>query len=188
MWRAWGKNNLGCSRNRTCSYNTVSEEQSEPKVWKGISWSRSWWWACIFKSVRQNLLESTRWEIIFFKDHSGCSMAGGCVYVLSCSVVSDSLRPMDYSPQGASVHGIFQARILEWVALFYSRGSSWPRDQTPCLLCLLQWQVDSLPLCHLGNPWWVDGWKVIQSNKGEDLFGGYWSKSSERWWEFGLRS
>ena len=34
------------------------------------------------------------------------------------------------SPPGSSVHGIFQARILEWVAISYSRGSSWPRDWT----------------------------------------------------------
>ena len=37
-------------------------------------------------------------------------------------------HPTDYSPSGSSVHGIFQARILEWVAVS-SRGSSWPRDQ-----------------------------------------------------------
>ena len=36
---------------------------------------------------------------------------------------------MDYSLQGSSVHGISQARILEWVAVSFSRGSSWPRDQ-----------------------------------------------------------
>ena len=36
---------------------------------------------------------------------------------------------MDYSPPGSSVHGIFQARILEWVAIFYSKGSSPSRDQ-----------------------------------------------------------
>ena len=47
----------------------------------------------------------------------------------SLSVVSDSLQP--YSPPGSfSVHEIFQARILEWVAIFFSRGSSQPRDQT----------------------------------------------------------
>ena len=38
--------------------------------------------------------------------------------------------PMDCSLPGASVHGIFQARILEWVAISFSRGSSQPRDQT----------------------------------------------------------
>ena len=35
-------------------------------------------------------------------------------------------NPMDCSPPGSSVHGIFQVRILEWVAIFYSRGSSQP--------------------------------------------------------------
>ena len=37
---------------------------------------------------------------------------------------------MDYSPPGSSLHGIFQARILEWIAISFSRGSSPPRDQT----------------------------------------------------------
>ena len=40
-------------------------------------------------------------------------------------------NPMDCSPPGSSIHGIFQARILEWVATSFSRGSSQPRDQTP---------------------------------------------------------
>ena len=38
--------------------------------------------------------------------------------------------PMDCSPPGSSVHGSLQARILEWVAISFSRGSSQPRDQT----------------------------------------------------------
>ena len=38
--------------------------------------------------------------------------------------------PMDCSPQGSSVHGILQARILKWVAISFSRGSSRPRDLT----------------------------------------------------------
>ena len=37
---------------------------------------------------------------------------------------------MDCSPPGSSVHGIFQARILEWVAISFSRGSSQPWDGT----------------------------------------------------------
>ena len=37
---------------------------------------------------------------------------------------------MDHSPPSSSVHGILQARILEWVAIPFSRGSSQPRDQT----------------------------------------------------------
>ena len=45
----------------------------------------------------------------------------------SCLTLCD---PMDGSPPGSSVHGILQARILEWVAMPSSRGSSQPRDQT----------------------------------------------------------
>ena len=45
----------------------------------------------------------------------------------SCPTLCD---PMDYSPPGFSVHGIFWARILEWVAISFSRESSRPRDQT----------------------------------------------------------
>ena len=37
---------------------------------------------------------------------------------------------MDCSLPGSSIHGIFQTRILEWVAISFSRGSSWPRDWT----------------------------------------------------------
>ena len=44
----------------------------------------------------------------------------------SCPILCD---PMDCSPPGSSVHGILQVRIVEWVAMPYSRGSSGPRDQ-----------------------------------------------------------
>ena len=46
--------------------------------------------------------------------------------MLGCSVMSDSLWPHGLSPPGSSVCGIFQARILEWVAISSLRGSSWP--------------------------------------------------------------
>ena len=54
---------------------------------------------------------------------------------------------MDCSPPRCSVHGIFQARILMWVAISSSGESSWPRDWTyiSCR-CLLHWQTASLPL------------------------------------------
>ena len=56
--------------------------------------------------------------------------------VLSC--IQLFVTPLDYSPPGSSVHGILQARILEWVAIPFSRGSSWPRDRTriSCLSCI----------------------------------------------------
>ena len=54
--------------------------------------------------------------------------------------------PMDYT-----VHGILQARILEWVAFPFSRGYSQPRDQTQVSHTL---QVDSLPTELSGKPWY----------------------------------
>ena len=45
---------------------------------------------------------------------------------------------MDSSSAGSSVHGMFQARILEWVAISSSRGPSQPRDQT-CISCIGKW-------------------------------------------------
>ena len=45
----------------------------------------------------------------------------------SCPTLCD---PVDCSLPGSSIHGILQIRILEWVAISFSRGSSWPRDWT----------------------------------------------------------
>ena len=50
--------------------------------------------------------------------------------MLSPSVVSESYDPMDYSPPGSSVHEISQARILEWVAISFSRGPPQSKDKT----------------------------------------------------------
>ena len=47
-------------------------------------------------------------------------------------------NPLDYSPPGSSIHGILQARILEWVAIFFSRGASWPKDWAP-ISCFGSW-------------------------------------------------
>ena len=56
----------------------------------------------------------------------------------SRSVVSNSLQPLDGSLPGSAIHGIFQARILEWAAIFFSRGSSQPRDRTQ-VSCVADW-------------------------------------------------
>ena len=50
-----------------------------------------------------------------------------CSLTLSCPTLWD---PMDCSSPDSSVHGIFQARILEWVAISFSSGSSWSRNRT----------------------------------------------------------
>ena len=72
-----------------------------------------------------------------------------CV-VLNCSVVSDSWTPWTIARQAPLSMGILQIRIVEWVAMPFSRGSVQPRDQprSPTL------QVDSLPSEPLGEPIW----------------------------------
>ena len=56
-----------------------------------------------------------------------------CCAVIACSVAQSCLIlciPIDCSPPGSSKHGISQVRILEWVAIPFFRGSSWPKDRT----------------------------------------------------------
>ena len=72
-----------------------------------------------------------------------------CIHMYACSVASVQLcDPINCSPPGSSVHGILQARILEWVAMASSRGSSRPRDWT-WVSCTGRWVL--YPLSHLGN-------------------------------------
>ena len=74
-----------------------------------------------------------------------------CLVAQLCLTLCD---PMDYSPVGSSVHGILQARILEWAAMPSSRGSSYPRDGIH-ISCLGRWMeckfsgstTDLLNLC-----------------------------------------
>ena len=63
------------------------------------------------------------------------------IYVQSRLTLCD---PIDYSPPGSSVHGIFQARILEWVTISFPRGIFLTQGSNQCLLNLLHWQVGSL--------------------------------------------
>ena len=59
--------------------------------------------------------------------------------------------PMDCSLLGSSVHGIFQARILEWVAIPFLRGSYWPRDWTQVSCIAVRFFYH---LSHRGSPVW----------------------------------
>ena len=82
-----------------------------------------------------------------------CSLTNKCVLkqraLCVCSVTQSCLfcNPMDCRPPGSSVHGIFQARILEWVALSSCKTSSPPRDWThicsgrQVLYCWASWEA-----------------------------------------------
>ena len=68
-------------------------------------------------------------------------LAGGKLHLILCN-------PMDCSPPHSSVHGISQARILEWIAIFFFRDLSNPRIEPMSL----HWQVNFLPLSYQGSP------------------------------------
>ena len=67
--------------------------------------------------------------------------------IQSCLTLFD---PMDYSPPGSSIHGTLQARILDWVAIAFSGGFFWLRDQT--------WVT-----CIAGRFFIVWGTKILQA-------------------------
>ena len=92
----------------------------------------------VFKELQCTLQEFLRekvpWVVGYF--------AGACVCVRSIVRSYLTLRIHGlYSPVGSSVHGTPQAGILEWVAISYSRGSSWPRDRTHIswVSCIGRW-------------------------------------------------
>ena len=77
------------------------------------------------------------------------SLVIACVPAQSCLTLCYLMNPMDpMDPASLLVHGIFLARILEWVALSFSGDLPNPGIKPH----LLYWQGDSLPLSHLGIP------------------------------------
>ena len=77
-------------------------------------------------------------------------LSGSCMHAQSRLTCCD---PMDCNPPGSSVHGIFQARILEWVAISLSRGSSWTRDPTHVFM---HWQAGGFfTIEPPGKPLWM---------------------------------
>ena len=75
-----------------------------------------------------------------------------CVHAGSLQSCTTLYNPMDYSLPCSSVHGILQARRLEWIAVSFSRGSSPPKDQTDiCYVsCIGRWLL--YHWSHIGNP------------------------------------
>ena len=65
-------------------------------------------------------------QTLYHLSHQGSLSESESEVAQSCPTLCD---PMDGNLPGSMVHGIFQARILEWAAISFSRGSSQPRDQ-----------------------------------------------------------
>ena len=96
------------------------------------------------QEVRMHILNSDCSLFFFFIQFLSWLLANQqlsvCVHAQSCLILCN---PMDCSTQVSSVHGIFQARILEWIAISFSRKSQ-PRDQTR-IFYISYWQASSLP-------------------------------------------
>ena len=77
-------------------------------------------------------VHSDPWELLRILNKLKLLLLDSLYYIpkWSHSVMSGLCDPMDCSLPGSSIHGIFQARILEWVAISFSRRSSQPRDWT----------------------------------------------------------
>ena len=84
-----------------------------------LSWQQFQGW-CECHNLHFSYGESRRWGIT-------SKVARSVWRTQSCPTLHS---PTDSSPPGSFVHGILQAGILQWVAISFSRGSSWPRDQT----------------------------------------------------------
>ena len=106
-----------------------------------------------FKPAQILLLPRTTEET--FGNSSSCKIiiiaATTCALCPIPQLCPTLFETMNCSLSGSSAHGIFQARILEWVAISFSRGSSKRKDQTPisCVPCIDRWVL--YQECHLGN-------------------------------------
>ena len=105
---------------------------------------------------------------------SPCLGSPALCYLPVCACAQRYLtlyNPVDSILPGSSAHGIFHARILELVAISYSRASSQLRDKNSRLFCLLHWQADSLslapPASSLAH---LDEEKMPRENKKKKTF------------------
>ena len=115
-----------------------------------------------------SLIKWVQWQYLLFWGlnwNNRCRMLHilYSMYIYCCCLVAlvpklclILLQPQDCSLPGYSDRGISQAKFLEWIAIPFSRGSSWTRDRTcTSCICLLHWQTDSLPLNHQGSPIYI---------------------------------
>ena len=102
---------------RTCA----GEDWTSPPLFDwAISMCQQGWkpWTSSWRSKRCSMVFSVlQWKSLFKRSE----------VAQSCLTLCD---PMDCNLPGSSLHGILRARVLEWVAISFSRGSSWPRDRT----------------------------------------------------------
>ena len=117
----------------------------------------AWTWFCLWKSPKWASSARSAGMCMSRVSVCTCFIYPSYMYFLCACMHAKLLQScltlcnfMDCSPPDSSVHGILQPRILEGVAILFSRGSSWPRDQT-CISCLLATWEAHLFLIHIFN-------------------------------------
>ena len=103
----------------------LAQEMPPQRSWQGTvhGVTKSQTWIVDYITIEDKFLKKKK-IVVFYRDWCPWSVA-------------KSFNPMDCSSPGSSAHGIFQARILEWVVISFSRGSPWPTDwtQVSCVSC-----------------------------------------------------
>ena len=146
------KTSLLLSKMKSVIYRlfTIAKTRKQPKCPSADEWIKKMWYMCsteyysAIKKEWNNAICSnmdgprdyhSKWSKL---DRERTSIWHHWWGWFNCSVMSNSVRPMDCSPPGSSVHGILQAKILDWVAISFSRGSSQPQDRT-WVSCIGRW-------------------------------------------------
>ena len=175
------------SRTLRRPYNNLSKLAISPGPWQAC---HNYWLLMLFYSLTFSMEHSPKFspqkikKLYFFLPFFWCV----CVYCMILSMSSSRTGktsrweqkseqrlhlaqpclplcdPVDCSPPGSSVHGISQARILEGVAISFSRGSSRPRDQT-CISCIGRRAL--YQQCRLGAL--APPWEGTEEKRGENL-------------------
>ena len=151
-------------RNANQNYNKVSphtnqnghlKKSTNTKCWQGEQGTllHYWWESKLVQPLWKTVWRLLRKLKIELSYDPAIPLLGIYLDKESESEVAQSrptlCNPMDYSPPCSSIHGILQARILEWVAISFSRESSWPRDRTQvsCIAgrCFNLWATREAP-------------------------------------------
>ena len=122
----WSSVHWGCQRVRhDLATKQQQKEHLESLVVVALPFFKECYLLLLTGSDIDLICLKTGWGTTVFHCNSCTCMPAKSIQ--SCLTLCD---PMDRSPSGSSVHEILQARILEWVAVLSSRGSSWSRDPT----------------------------------------------------------
>ena len=117
-------------------------EEDKMLIWYKVSWLKAcqerWAKGQWYPFIRICLSHTLFSFPVYLRELTAWCFCLFIYFFVSCSVMSKSLQPMDYSLPDSTIHGIFQARVLEWFAISFSRGSSLLRDWTLSLLKVLK--------------------------------------------------